>query len=158
LSYGRKRFLQKFEPRYIAVDHNGVSWWDSEQSFLKQPQKPMDSIAFASTTTNSRGSTFKKCAKCWPLVTAEDCRDAKDPAMVYFGISFLNAKQDNEMLVLGVTSVAARNEWVLFITKYISLFLAPRPESAEFVDMPIGAAKPLHVDCVLDGEAPGGNF
>ena len=158
LSFGKKKFLQKFEPRYIAVDAQGIGWWDSEASFAKQPTKPQDSIGFASQTTNSRGSTFKKCAKCWPLVTIEDCKEAKDPSLVYFGVSFINAKGDNELLVLAVPSQRERDEWVLFITKFIALYLAPRAESAEFVNMPVGAKSPLHMDCVLDGEAPGGNF
>ncbi len=158
VSYGRKRFLQKFESRYVSVEPNCLSWWESEAAFQKQPQKPLDTILFSSTTTNSRGSTFKKCAKCWPVVTLEDCKEAKDPSLAYFGVGFLNAKLDNELLVLAASTPAERKEWIFFITKYIALFLAPRPESAEFVDTPVGSAKPLHVDCVLDGEAPGGNF
>lgn len=125
---------------------------------LETPQHLVGKIPFWVETLNSRGSRFKKAAVCWPLILPEDCAEATDPAIYYFGIDYYSPSAQRELMVIGARSSAERDAWVKFLRRYIKLYLAPRAESEELQHLCQGAAAPMHESRCVDGEAPGGTI
>lgn len=154
----RMPFSHSFVEHYLVVDEAaGIRVYGSKEKYAADPQRPLLQIPFWRETRNSRGSRFKRAAVCWPLILPEDCPQATDPAVTYFAVDYINAEEQSEKLVLGARSLAERDAWVQFLTKYIDLYLAPRAQSEELQFLTRGAAVPQHKSAVIDGEAPGGN-
>ncbi|KAK7198471.1 hypothetical protein NESM_000807400 [Novymonas esmeraldas] len=146
-----------FVMHYVVVSGSGgIAWYASEAAYRQQPRRPLGHAHFWVETFNSRGSRFKKAAVCWPLILASDCPEAKDPSKTYFAIDYYTPNGAREQMVLAASSPAERDAWVLLLTKYIDLYLAPRAESQELQYIQRGAAVPMHRSGVIDGEAPGG--
>lgn len=133
--------------RYFVVDRGGVRWYESEEHRRQDPpRRALGTVAFSVTTTNSRGSVFRRAAVCWPLLLPEDSPQvARHPGPTYFAVDYyapqgLGARIvsgggggdiESRKLILATASPAARDEWVRFLRQFIDIYLAPRAESEE---------------------------
>ncbi|RNF27548.1 uncharacterized protein Tco025E_00198 [Trypanosoma conorhini] len=136
---------ERFAPHFVVIDeHKGIVWYQSERHARTAPSRPLGQVPFWKETRNSRGSRFKKAAVCWPLILPDDCPKADDPKKTYFAIEYLNDKGSYSKLVFAAESAEERDDWVLFITQFLEMFLPPRAESEELQHLPRGAAVPRH--------------
>eukprot|EP00760_Papus_ankaliazontas_P013641 PhM_4_TR15872/c0_g1_i1/m.84826 len=160
-TYGKRGLFQSWKKVFVSVGPNDVRWFKQQPRDSPPTEKPADSISLYIESTNSRGSRFKIPAVCFPFITGDDAPKAVESSAkslpagaLLFGVQYTE-KDKLELVVFAAESEEEREDWVVFLTKYVPMYVPPRMMQNSSVKVPrAGAEAPLHQKVVLGGEAP----